>query len=63
MENKGPIEASKKRDKSSAYPQFNLERCIDFAGKIFKMGPRHVLLDQAAKVAGYKNKGVGPFLG
>ena len=63
MENKAPIEPSKKRDKSSAYPQFNLEKCIDFAEKIFKIGPRHVLLDQAAKAAGYKNKGVGPFFG
>jgi hypothetical protein len=27
------------------------------------MGPRHVLLDQAAKAAGYKNKRVGPFFG
>ncbi|HUL30716.1 MAG TPA: hypothetical protein VLZ03_09720 [Thermodesulfobacteriota bacterium] len=63
MENKVSSELPKKRDKSSAYPQFSLERCIDFAGKIFEMGPRHVLLDQAAKAAGYKNKGVGPFFG
>lgn len=51
-----------KRAKSAAYPNFNIERCIDFAEKIFNKGARHVLLDAAAKEMGYSNKKVGSFL-
>lgn len=51
-----------KRTKSSAYPNFNIERCIEFAERIFNKGARHVLLDVAAKEMNYSNKKVGPFL-
>lgn len=52
----------KKRERSSSYPQFNLKECMDFAEKVFETGPKNVLLDEAAKRAGYKNKEVGLFL-
>lgn len=51
-----------KRARSSAYPNFNIERCIEFTEKIFAKGARHVLLDIAAKEMNYNNKKVGPFL-
>lgn len=51
-----------KRARSSAYPNFNIERCIEFVEKIFTKGARHVLLDVAAKEMNYSNKKVGPFL-
>ncbi|MBI5199325.1 MAG: hypothetical protein HZA09_04835 [Nitrospirae bacterium] len=51
-----------KRARSSAYPNYNIERCIEFAGKIFDRGARNVLLDVAAKEMSYSNKKVGPFL-
>ncbi|MGA2316885.1 MAG: hypothetical protein ABSG71_10955 [Thermodesulfobacteriota bacterium] len=53
----------KKRERSSSYPQFNIKECMDFAEKVFEMGPKNVLLDEAAKRAGYRNKEVGSFLG
>lgn len=51
-----------KRTRSSAYPNFNIEKCMEFAEKIFNKGARHVLLDVAAKEMNYNNKKVGPFL-
>lgn len=63
MEKETSVEQlKKKRERSSSYPQVNLKECMDFAEKVFEMGPKNVLLDEAAKKAGYKNKEVGPFL-
>lgn len=57
---KGP--EVKRRERSSAYPNVNIARCIEFAEKIFNKGGRHILQDVAAKEMNYSKKDVGPFL-